>query len=750
MAAVLAAGLALLAFQDPRALAERLSSDDVAARDQAALDLRRAGRAAWPLLERAARSADPEAAGRARDLLDAVRVRRRLTWRMIDACPGLEAALRGGTSSSRAAAARALAGFPDEGRELLLELLRDADAETALAAAESLHETHSGREWVPRMLDLLASPAPPRPRTVAELLSSARASLTADDLRARFDGAAPAGRSRLLELSASVQSAFPIDAAEILDLLAAPRARAGAVEWIAAFGRREFAVALEERLVPAAPDAADLLCALRRLSHPVAPERLLPLLEHDDEGVREQAVQAIPEDRDPSIDAALARLLDDPSTSVRQRAVAAYARRLGDAARGRILEFYLAQDGDPRDAAAFLLCRSREWTAPRARELLHDRDAVRRLRGAELLHRLDGLDAVRGLAEDPDEGVRRWILTKAGSAGDDDAASILRTLAADASASVRFDAVRALARGGRREDIEALVPWLDSAEFTVRHQATEAYIRHGGAKARDLMTRLLDDSDASMRCVGLAALQDRASPEAAERALPFLDDPDASLRRAAGSYLEQAAAGTRDPSLLAAVAGRLDRLEGETLAQAARIITSHGAPAHAPAVRRLLAEGRAPHEGRALDALARWEGASALLECLTPARCDAVLDRLAAARPHGPAVAERVRALAAHPTVAVRRSVARHAADLAMPDAASLLLGDPDAGVRCLAIASARRLGVAIPAPLLDDEDADVRLAAAQGIGDPAAVERMLALEECAWVRQRLAKDQRSQTKDQR
>ncbi|MBI2932157.1 MAG: HEAT repeat domain-containing protein [Planctomycetes bacterium] len=734
---------------------ERLGSDDIAAREDAALRLRRAGRPAWPALRRATRAPDLEVAARARDLRESVALRRRLSFRMLESFPTAEAALRNGPPAARAALARAMGAHLEESREFLRELLNDSDPETALTAAEALYEARTS-EWIPRMLDLLASECPPRPRRIAEMLSTSRAHLTGKELRERYVDASIDGRSRILELSAAAQVPFAVDAHEVLELLPDPRARAGAVEWIVSYNRREFAVPLEEQLTPTAPDALELLQGLRRLNHSVLAERLTPFLKHAEETVREQAVQMLPDDADPATEAVVATLLQDASTSVRQRAIAALVRRRGEEARETLLGFFLRQDGDPRDTAAFLLCRQRDWTAERARALVRDSDPERRLRGADLLARLEGIQAVRELAGDPSELVRRWLLSKALATSDEASINVVRRLATDSSPAIRFDAIRALARGGKAEDVEALVPWLSSAEFTFRYHAAETYLRQGGEKARDLVAQLLDDGDASLQCLAITALQERASPEAASRAVGMLCDPDVSLRRAAGAYLEQALGSTRDPALVAAVTNLLDRLEGETLSQAAGIVIAHGSAVQASAVRKLLASGRAPHEGRALDALARWDGPLALLDCLSEERVGLVLERVAdALRAQPPddatrrAIEDRIAGLASAESPRVRRTLLRYLPDLpcrAGMRIASELLDDPDASVRHAAVRAARRLSAPIVPRLrlmLDDEDPELRLAAALALFeiDPAAapdIEEMLAREECDWIRRRV------------
>src|SRR5690349_19876497 len=89
---------------------EDLGHDNPVVRDRASLQLRAAGRAAWPDLDAASRlHPDLEIRARCADLLEASRLRRRLPWRVLDEAPNAVAVLRGGTSSERTALIRILA-----------------------------------------------------------------------------------------------------------------------------------------------------------------------------------------------------------------------------------------------------------------------------------------------------------------------------------------------------------------------------------------------------------------------------------------------------------------------------------------------------------------------------------------------------------------------------------------------------------------------------------------------------------------
>src|SRR5579872_2242254 len=141
---------------------EDLGHDSPAVRDSATVQLRAAGRAAWPDLESASRThPDLEIRARCLDILESSRLRRRLPWRVLDEAPGAVDTLRGGTSCDRIALIRILARSYEETSELLLDLTLDPDPEVVVAAAEILQERRNS-DWAPRLLRFYAAEDCPR------------------------------------------------------------------------------------------------------------------------------------------------------------------------------------------------------------------------------------------------------------------------------------------------------------------------------------------------------------------------------------------------------------------------------------------------------------------------------------------------------------------------------------------------------------------------------------------------------------
>jgi len=73
----------LLPLQDARELIQKLQSDKAGERDDAGRKLKELGDAAIPELESASKGKDPEVAARARALLRAIEIRRKLTPKLL-------------------------------------------------------------------------------------------------------------------------------------------------------------------------------------------------------------------------------------------------------------------------------------------------------------------------------------------------------------------------------------------------------------------------------------------------------------------------------------------------------------------------------------------------------------------------------------------------------------------------------------------------------------------------------------------
>src|SRR5688572_26802408 len=84
----------LLLVQDAASWIERLMSDSIEERETAARHLEGLGKAAIPPLEKAARGADPEHAGRAAAVILRIEIRSLVTPRMRLALPDIESRLK--------------------------------------------------------------------------------------------------------------------------------------------------------------------------------------------------------------------------------------------------------------------------------------------------------------------------------------------------------------------------------------------------------------------------------------------------------------------------------------------------------------------------------------------------------------------------------------------------------------------------------------------------------------------------------
>jgi HEAT repeat protein len=766
--AVLAAATALvLLSQDPapptRDWIEALAADDPAVRESASLGLRRAGRAAWPALDQAARThPDPETRARASDLLETSRLRRRLSFRILDEHPGALLTLRAGATAEKLRLIRTLGRHFEEASDLLAEFSRDPEPEIAVAAAEVLYENRN-TDWAGLLLRLYALEDCPRAGRIYELLCSASSRVSGEDLRQAFALAGPRARNRLLHLALSANLPLDVPPETIRAMLREGEAatRRGALAWIRDRGPGGNLLEIEPLLdAPDSPVAAEALATLRGLRHRPDPRVLGRLLGHPDALVREEAVHAtaaFPEDAPIS---ALVPLLGDPSTSVRQSALTALSKLQGARALETVLAAFLADAGDTREQAAGILAVStpavREWTLPRARALAADPDPERRWRGYDLLARMEGTPALFPLARDADPTVRRWALGKILQRTELPASvDAVEAFARDASVPVRFEALRALVRLGRRDHVPALQEFLSSPEYALKYDAAETLLEQGGDRATALARKLVEEEDAPLRRLALTSLAERGDRDHAARALEHLSDSDGRLRRASAQYLGRVLSTGKEPALLGRLAGSLAEAEGESLSLAFRLVVEHGDSGQASAVRDLVRSGRAPSPERAVRALAEWSGERAAADLLgllgsDPSLNETVFTRLRdpvrRAPPEGRRDVEAaLRALLSNPDRRVRRGALAAAEEMGLAgDAIPGLADDPEPSVRHAALGACARASLPAAARVLerrlDDEDPEVRILAVSSLAKlrPEAAQAAAAREDCAWAKRRM------------
>jgi HEAT repeat protein len=739
-----------------------LGHDDPAVREAASCSLRSAGRAAWAELDLAARThPDLETRSRCHDLLVSIHLRRRLPWRVLDEFPQAVATLQNGPSSERIALIRILARAYEETVDLLLELVQDPDPEVVLTACEYLQERRN-TDWTPRLLELYAREECPRANRAYELLTMASGRVSPQELERLFTISGPRGRSRLLQLALNATLPLQVSAGCLRGLL---ESREAATQHLALSWLRERACPgvlpwVEPLLSDPDPGlVADALSTLRTCGWRPPAGSIQALLGHDDPAVREEAIQACLTFEEHGCVDRLRLLLEDSTMSVRQSAITALARLGGPPALEDMWRVFLRDSGESRETAAEILKRSPEWSMARLRPLLKEEDPDRRLRAYELWSRIESIRVLTPLAADREETVRRWalqeVLRRQEAAG---AADVIELFARDASDAIRFDALRTLVRLDHRTYAAGLEGFLASREYSLRFDAAEVLLGLRDDRAMLLARKLVEEPDAPLRRLGYFALADKNDRSAADRAIQELNDPDGRLGGAAAKYLRQLLTGQHDDRLLLRLGEGLEGWNGEALELAFNLVMEYGDPNSAVHVRKLISSGRAPRPDRAVRALADWAGdagvgelAALLGENVT--LNESVYSRLRDVRRRYPESGRKdleasFARLFASCDRRVRRGAVQAASDLGLPlGGLAQLVNDPEASVRCGAIGAARVLSLANAASViegkLDDDDPDVRVAAAQSLAalKPAArgvVERACAGEDCAWARRRI------------
>ena len=736
-----------------RALIESLGDDSIPAREDASARLRAAGPPAWPALEAAAANhADAEVRARSRDILTFSRLRRRLSFRVLDAHPSAPLTLSSGSAEAKIALIATFARHYEESYDFLKGLLNDRDPLVVLAAAEALYRNRN-HEWIARLLDLMAIEDFPRERRVHDLLAIRASEIPMGEFRSRFERSGPGGRMRFMALA--LQAGLPLDVSEgMLKEMLRGELRPGrqaAMAWI-----RDHAV------VSLAPDvkgllddgdpvtARDALATLRHLTVSPGARRLVELLRHPHPAVRAEAVRTAAEFGESECAAALRKLLRDESGDVRFAAVDATFKLRGPASHEDLLDVYLRGADRVAKRAGDLLTRreSRGWTILRARRLTLEEDSLRRRRGGELLLRIEGPVSLRQLASDPDPLIRAWVLRQWSRLLSQGALGEIERMTTDPFPAIRCEAIRTLVHRGKTEHLPALREYLTHKEHEVRYGVAKTLLAQGDGEAAALALRLVSGPDPSMRRLGLAGLARMGDARGAEQAAVFLDSRDGLLRRSAAAYLDRIRAGDR-PVLAARLAATLERRDDDSLKGVFTLVVAHGGPSAAGPVGNLIRTGRAPDPEVAVAAVARW----------TPANLPALLGDdvtvneivFGAIRRSGKdravGLGEAIRRLCASPIHEVRRSAVWAAAEFGPPGIPAERINDPQSSVRHAAVGACMRAGLSSSAPLiagrLNDEDPAVRVIAVLSLAKlrPELLPALRARaerEDCAWARDRM------------
>ncbi|MFL6278947.1 MAG: HEAT repeat domain-containing protein [Vicinamibacterales bacterium] len=241
---------------------------------------------------------------------------------------------------------------------------------------------------------------------------------------------------------------------------------------------------------------------------------LTAALKDSDKDVRETALHALVQLRDPGVFDPLVQALSDASADVREQA----AFGLGQMRDRRAVEPLVAalkdQNADVRHQAAFALGQIR------------DRAAV------------PGLSAA---LKDTDDDVREQAVFALGQIRDPSTVDAIAVAVRDAKADVRQQAVFALGQLRDRRAVEPLISALKDSDADVRGQAAFALGQIRDPRAVEALVVALKDSVADVREQAAFALGQLRDPRAIDGLTAALKDASADVRQQAAFALGQLA-----------------------------------------------------------------------------------------------------------------------------------------------------------------------------------------------------------------
>jgi len=550
---IVAISLLALGLQDGgriKDLIEKLRSDEVAARDEAAKALKELGKAAVPALEEAAKSTDAEVASRAKALLKAIELRAKLP-------PGL-LAWRGDIDEQLAAGGDAAATrllleaveTDDEGDYLHAALWRedlDPIAEAALRGVNGDEQRLAMIAVVESWGLRSAGPA------LVPLLGSSNPGIQMAAIRACGDLRIGAAVPELIKLLSNqvtcLSSVYALgaigdksSAREILRVLEGPNGESYAVSRaLIRLQARELAPDLVKLLEGGrmARDGAAL--ALAQLGGPEAVPGLVKLLQDPGPKTAAHAMNALVSLHSADAVPGLVKLLSDSNETVRAMAYTTLLRLhlkesiapltaalKSETVNLRVSATALLADLGVKEAVAEAWFQDKEAgvrleaaraagvlrakeTVPLLLKLLADESSIC-IAAARSLGDIgwkESIGDVAALLKSESAEVRGAAIEALGLLGAAERASDIAACAGDGDPAVRASVAVALSRIGGKEAANALTTLMGDAESDVRLEAVQGAERLGDATMAEALTKLLGDSDVEVaRCTirALAAL----------------------------------------------------------------------------------------------------------------------------------------------------------------------------------------------------------------------------------------------------
>ena len=239
---------------------------------------------------------------------------------------------------------------------------------------------------------------------------------------------------------------------------------------------------------------------------------LTAALKDTDKDVRQTALHALVQLRDPSVFDPLIQALSDPTPDVRQQAAFGLGQLRDRRAVEPLVNALKDQNADVRQQAAFALGQIR------------DRAAVAGLSGA---------------LKDTDDDVRQQAVFALGQIRDPSTIDAITIAVRDAKADVRQQAVFALGQLRDRRAVEPLISALKDSDADVRQQAAFALGQIRDPRAVEALVIALKDSVADVRQQAAFGLGQIRDPRAIDGLTAALKDPSADVRQQAAFALGQ-------------------------------------------------------------------------------------------------------------------------------------------------------------------------------------------------------------------
>ena len=450
-----------------RSLIEKLRSEKIGERTDAARKLRDLGKEALPALEKARNHSDPEVRSQVRRLLQVIPLLERLPKSLVREAPGIADRLAAGDDHAWTEAFLAVTGEKDG--KLRYPRLRAGDLDPlASRALRGVKTENEAREVIDRV-QIWA----------LESVTPALVSLITDQ-----------------ELNADSQAIGAIES--LGDRSVVP----------------QIARLLGHKQQSYRFRAADLLGELDSVK---AVPHLLRALRDKDRGVREQAVESLGILGAREAVSELLKLLEDFSVNRRGKVCEALGRMNDPSAIPGLLE--TARKGTPRAkryAVDALIRLGARQAVPTLIELLESGDLHVRSSIARALARFGGEDsrkALENLLKDKEAHVAMWAAYGLGDLGDPKSLPALRELLTSEERYLKSAVLRAWATLKGKAAVPTLLSRLDDPDRNMRAEAVRLLGKFGGPEEIPSVRKLLDDPSDYVRRVAISALRTLGDPK---------------------------------------------------------------------------------------------------------------------------------------------------------------------------------------------------------------------------------------------